>query len=81
VISPAETIARELHRALRVVVEARYRLTDMPAPVREWIDLSTDRRRIAIEVVETLLANGTIAVGPGRPDDVIANRVVPSTKH
>jgi hypothetical protein len=63
VISDAERIAQELHRATRLVIEARSRLSDITPPVRDWIDLDGERRRIAIEVVETLLANGLSCLG------------------
>jgi hypothetical protein len=65
-ISDGERIAQALHQATRLVVQARSRLSDIHPPVRDWLDLDSERRHIAIEVVETLLANGTIAVGPGR---------------
>lgn len=68
-ISDAEKVAIELHRALRIVAVARARFADMPV-VPRWIDLPHERRRLAIDVVETLIANGTIAVGPGRDQDV-----------
>lgn len=68
-LSDAEMIAQELHRALRIVVAGRSHFgSDQRAPVRDWIDLACEQRRVAIEVVETLLANGTIAVGSGRQD-------------
>lgn len=79
--SDGERIAQELHRALRIVVEGRAHVgSDLRSPVRQWIDLDVERRRVAIEVVETLLANGTIAVGPGREHDAMRPLTEPSEK-